>query len=77
MRLLFKTEYAPRTVVRLVNICNCFSVYDWTAKLIERLPDMTPIGMLLDASVSPEKHKQHTSNFDDRFLETSTTVFCQ
>jgi hypothetical protein len=57
MRLLFKTEYALRTVVRLVNICNCFSVYDWTAKLIERLLDMTSIGMLLDASVSPEKHK--------------------
>ena len=33
MRLLFKIEYAPRTVVRLVNICNCFSVYYWTAKI--------------------------------------------
>jgi hypothetical protein len=49
MRLIFETEYTPRAVVRLGNICI------WLEG--KRLPDMTPNRMMLDVSVPPHSKK--------------------
>jgi hypothetical protein len=41
-------------IVRLVNIFNCHAMME-CSKMNERLPDMTPHGVLLDVSVSTKK----------------------
>ena len=77
MSLLFKTEYMPRVVVRLVNILNVLYMIEWS-KTNEMLHVITPNGMLLvQFCISPKKTPpkiriQKTSNFNKIDLRVST-----